>query len=380
MKPIIIIGTGLAGYTLAKELRKLDKDTPLVMFSADDGTFYSKPMLSNALAQGRTPDALASASAEKMATDLNATIHVQAPVDDIDTQHRLVHHAGCAQPYSQLVIASGARPIRLPLKGNAANQVMSINNLQDYRTFRDQLREGDDVAIIGPGLIGCEFANDLLEAGHRCQVIGPDAWPISTLLPEIVGERLREALAACGVEWHLRNGVTHIDRDGNGYRLQLQQGKPFHADLVLSAIGLRADTRLAEKAGLKIERGIAVDRLLRSNDPMIYALGDCAQVAGHYLPFVMPIMHAARALAKTLAGQPTEVHYPAMPVVVKTPACPIAVAPPPRDASGEWCIDSDADGIAARYLAADGRLLGFALCGAASKQRMALARVLPPML
>ncbi len=380
MKPIVIIGAGLAGYTLAKEYRKLEKETPLVMFTADDGAFYSKPMLSNALAQGRAPDALATASAEKMAADLNARILTHTPVDAIDTQRRVVHHAGGEQAYGQLVIASGAQPIRLPLKGDAADEVMSINNLQDYREFRARLRDGADLAIIGPGLIGCEFANDLLEAGHRCHVVGPDAWPISTLLPEVVGERLREALAARGVTWHLRDGVTHVDHDGDGYRLRLQQGEPFHADLVLSAVGLRADTRLAEKAGLKTERGIVVDRLLRASDPAVYALGDCAQVEGHYLPFVMPIMHAARALAKTLAGQPTEVHYPAMPVVIKTPACPIAVAPPPRDAAGEWHIESDEDGIAARYLDPNGQLLGFALCGAASKQRMALARELPPVL
>ena len=380
MKPIVIIGTGLAGYTLAKEFRKLDKETPLVMFTADDGAFYSKPMLSNALAQGRSPDALATASAEKMAADLNASIHTHTPVDAIDTQHHTVHHAGGEQAYGRLVIASGAQPIRLPLKGDAADEVMSVNNLQDYREFRARLHDGANLAIIGPGLIGCEFANDLLEAGHRCHVIGPDAWPISTLLPEVVGERLREALAARGVTWHLRDGVTQVDHDGEGYRLRLQQGQPFHADLVLSAVGLRADTHLAEKAGLKTERGIVVDRLLRASDPAVYALGDCAQVDGHYLPFVMPIMHAARALAKTLAGQPTEVGYPAMPVVIKTPACPIAVAPPPRDTAGEWQVESDADGIAARFLGPDGQLLGFALCGAASKQRMALAKELPAVL
>ena len=95
---------------------------------------------------------------------------------------------------------------------------------------------------------------------------------------------------------------------------------------MLSAIGLRADTRLAGAAGLACERGIVVDACLQTSAPGIYALGDCAQYASagqRTLPYVMPIMNAAKALAATLAGTPTPVVFPLMPVSVKTPALPI---------------------------------------------------------
>ncbi len=380
MKPITLIGTGLAGYTLAREFRKLDAERPLVLITADDGAFYSKPMLSNALAQGRDPDTLVSADAEKMAADLNATVLTHARVERIDRARRVVVHARGEQAYGTLVLATGARPIRPPLQGDAADEALTVNNLDDYRRFRRRLDDKRKIAIIGPGLIGCEFANDLLETGHACDLIGPDAWPVSTLLPQPLGERLQAALAERGARWHLQDSVIAIDHADPGYRLRLQQGAPIEAELVLSAIGLRPDTRLAEAAGLSVRRGIVTDRLLRTSDPDIHALGDCAEAAGLVLPFVMPIMHAARALAKTLAGEPTEVHYPAMPVVIKTPACPLAVAPPPRDAGGEWRYESDDQGIAARHVGKDGKLLGFALCGDRVKQRMALTRELPPLL
>ena len=94
----------------------------------------------------------------------------------------------------------------------------------------------------------------------------------------------------------------------------------------------------------------------------------------------MPIMHAARALAQTLAGNPTAVRYPAMPVVVKTPACPAVVAPPPANALGGWIVDGAGADLVCRFETAEGDLLGFALTGSAVAQKNALAARLPPIL
>ncbi|HEX6007220.1 MAG TPA: FAD-dependent oxidoreductase, partial [Burkholderiales bacterium] len=157
-------------------------------------------------------------------------------------------------------------------------------------------------------------------------------------------------------------------------------GETLQADLVLSAIGLKPKTDLAHAAGLSIRGGIIVDRTLATSDPSIHALGDCAEVDGRVLPFVMPIMHAARALAATLAGKPTPVAYPAMPVLVKTPACPTIVAPPPPGAAGEWVVEHSADGVKSLYRDRAGKLLGFALNGAATAERAKLARELPAVL
>ena len=98
------------------------------------------------------------------------------------------------------------------------------------------------------------------------------------------------------------------------------------------------------------------------------------------LPFVMPIMHAARALAATLAGKPTPVSYPAMPVLVKTPACPTIVAPPPAAAAGNWTVTADYESVKSLFLDANGKLLGFALNGKATAERGALTQQLPPVL
>lgn len=380
MKPIIIIGSGLAGYTVARELRKLDKDVPLTIVTADDGHFYSKPMLSNAFASGKTAEQLAMNSAEQMVTQLNCTISPNKRVSAIDiTQHTIVLD-GEALQYSKLVLALGADPIRAELKGYAADQVLSVNDLQDYARFRQALTGANNVAIIGTGLIGCEFANDLVTGGYQVDVIDPGTLPMRRLLPQAVSEAMRDGLSKIGVNWHFGKGAVAVNRAGQGYAIELSDSSTLHADVVLSAIGLRPRTSLAQTAGIKVNRGIVTDRMLKTSAEDVYALGDCAEVEGLVLPFVMPIMHAARALAKTLSGQATQVVYPAMPVVIKTPACPTVVSPPAANTPCEWQITRTEEGVKALCQDAAGKLAGFALSGKATAEKMALAAQLPPLL
>ncbi len=380
MNPIIIVGSGLSGYTLAREFRKLDKDTPLRIITADDGRFYSKPMLSNALSSGRTPDQLATADAAQMAAQLNTVIQTYSRVNAIDTARHIISVDGQELEYAKLVLALGADVIKPPLKGDAADAVISVNDLGDYTHFRAVIAGAKHVAIIGAGLIGCEFANDLRSAGIAVDVISTGSAPLNRLLPEAAGHALQEGLAHIGVNWHIDRSVTAVDRAAQGYRLTLSDGSIIEADAVLSCVGLRPRTMLAGAAGIHTAHGIAVDRFLATSAPDVYAMGDCAEVEGLVLFYVMPLMNAARALAKTLAGEPTPVVYPPMPVVVKTPAHPVAVSPPPPGVMGEWKIEVLGSGVRALFFDAGNKLRGFALTGTAVSEKNALAKELPALL
>jgi rubredoxin-NAD+ reductase len=129
-----------------------------------------------------------------------------------------------------------------------------------------------------------------------------------------------------------------------------------------------------------IGRGIQVDRYLRTSHANIHALGDCAEVDGLNLLYVMPLMSCARALAQTLAGTPTQVKYGPMPITVKTPACPLVVSPPPRGANGTWSVEGQGLDITALCHDPQGELLGYALTGAAVMQKLALNKALPALL
>jgi rubredoxin-NAD+ reductase len=301
-------------------------------------------------------------------------------VTAIDTSEGVVYARDEPVEYGALVLAVGAVPIVPPMEGDAVAEVLQVNNLLDYARFRAAVEGRHDAAVIGPGLIGCEFANDLAAAGFGVTVIGPDHWPLSTLLPEAGGRALRAALTRLGVNWRLETVVERVDHDNARLRLELSTGDSLEADAVLSAVGLRPNVRLARKAGLDCNRGIVVDRHFRTNAENVYAIGDCVEVDGLVLPFVMPITHASRALAKTLAGEPTPVTYPAMPVVVKTPAHPVVVSPPRRDAQGAWDVDVREDGVKALFRDGQGKLLGYALTGSAKSEWQKLAKELPAVL
>lgn len=390
--PLVIIGAGLAGWTTAREFRKLDSSTPVLLITADSGDFYAKPSLSNAFAQKRAPAALVSTPAAKMAASLNLTLLANTAVQGIDTAPRLVRAGAQTLAYRDLVLATGAQAMRLPLEGTAANTVLSVNSLDDFALLHARLAANSTapakrVVIMGAGLIGCEFANDLAQAGHGVTVVDPSPRPLAALLPAAASEQLRQALARLGVSWRLGTtvqAVNHALEPGpTALALRLADGQTLHADVVLSAIGLRAQTALAQAAGLACERAIVVDEQLRTSAAHVYALGDSAQYAqgqwaqgavsgGRPLPFVMPIMNAARALAATLAGTPTALAFPLMPVAVKTPALPLVVAAPAPGSTGDWHA---AEPGLWQFRNAQRQQLGFVLAGAQTAQRMAQARL-----
>ncbi|MCQ4230279.1 FAD-dependent oxidoreductase [Pseudomonas stutzeri] len=378
--PVVIIGTGLAGYNLAREFRKLDPQTPLLLITADDGRSYSKPLLSTGFAANKDADSLGMATAGAMAEQLNAEIRTHTRVTRLDPTHRRVWIGNEPVPYRDLVLAWGAQTIRVPVEGDAADAVYPINDLHDYGRFRAAAAGKRRVLILGAGLIGCEFANDLLQGGHEVDVVAPSEQVMPGLLPLQAAEAVKRGLEGIGARFHLGATLERLQRSTDGLQATLSDGSQRACDLVVSAVGLRPRTELAAEAGLEVKRGIVVDRLLKTSAEHVYALGDCAEVEGLSLLYVMPLMAGARALAKTLFGNPTFVNYGPMPVTVKTPACPVVVSMPAVGSAGSWSVEARGNDVKALYLGACGELLGYALTGAAVQERLALNKQLPPVL
>lgn len=383
MQALVIVGTGLAGYNLAKEFRKLNAERPLILISRDDGRNYSKPMLSTGFTKNKAADELAMNSLEQMREQLKADIRTGVSVNAIDRVAKTIQVEGEIIEYGDLVLALGADVFRPALGGDGIERVYAVNDLQDYARFREVVAGKKKVVIIGGGLIGCEFANDLSNGGFQVEVVEPVGRVLPALLPERASEAVANGLSSLGVKFHFGHSVKGVWEDGEGVAVELSNGERISGDLVLSAIGLRPRTQLALNAGLKVERGIAVDRFLRSSDANIYALGDAAEVDGKVLLYVLPLMAAARALAKTLAGEPTQVQYPAMPVQIKTPVCPVVVAPVIPGTPGNWEIEAEGNDVKAVFKSPEGQVLGFALTGAPAGSgavKMELTKQLPPIL
>lgn len=432
-QPVIIIGSGMAGYTLARELRKLTTSLPIVMVCQDSGDSYAKPTLSNAYAQNKLADSIANASAAKMAETLNLTLLNFHQVTDINADEQfivvrsLVNEASqTTLAYRDLVLATGAHSRLLPNLAVNNQTIFAVNHLDEYKSFQQRLNTLKSqksvpvkVAIIGAGLIGCEFANDLIgqntgnqTADITVAVFDKAAHPLSQQLPSQAGVMLQDALTQSGVTFYLGTDITsittnvntNIDTSDNATVTisfdKDKQSQTFEADIVLIAIGLVANTDLAASANIAIassqhinptithlprtvQQGIKVDAYLATSAKHIYAIGDCANVMGSYMPYVMPLMNQAKALAKTLADPnmaPTKVAYPAMPVAIKTPSLPLVVLPVSGQYSDDqlyWQTTPTTDGMVMTAHPKDdtNSILGFVLAGKeAAKQRLTLTK------
>ncbi|MHC8374582.1 NAD(P)/FAD-dependent oxidoreductase [Pseudomonas sp. MDT1-16] len=378
--PVVIVGTGLAGYNLAREFRKLDGETPLLLITADDGRSYSKPMLSTGFGKNKDADGLSMAEPGAMAEQLKAEVRTHTRISGIDPGHKRLWIGEESVIYRDLILAWGAETVRVPIEGDATDAVFPINDLEDYARFRAAAAGKRRVLLLGAGLIGCEFANDLILGGYEVQLVAPCEQVMPTLLHPAAAAAVQAGLESLGARFHLGPVLNRLQRVAGGLEAHLSDGQVIPCDVVVSAIGLRPRIDLAAAAGVQVNRGVVVDRHLKTSHANIYALGDCAEVDGLNLLYVMPLMSCARALAQTLAGNPTAVSYGPMPITVKTPVCPLVVSPPPRGFEGVWTVEGQGADIKVLCRDASGKLLGYALTGAAVMEKLALNKELPALL
>ena len=360
VEPVVIIGSGHAGYQLASALRDKSPTLSITLFTADDGAVYSKPALSNAFAMGKNSDDLIRETALSWERRLNIRVYPHTRINRIDATHKRLYTTIGEYTYGRLVLATGAKPIIIPVAGEQA-ALHSVNDLADYKEFRSKLTDKKHITILGDGLIGCEFANDLAAHGIDVTVVGLGEWPMSRLIPKALGLALQAALSGIGVDWQLQNSIQSIQTVGDCYQLTLQDGQQLTTDLVLSAVGLKPNIELAQSAGLITGRGIHTNLSHQTSDPAIYALGDCAEVEGQWAPYINPINQALPALVDSLLGKPTQAALKPTPVIVKTPVLPLSILP--AVGQGEWVVETHEQELAAGFYDAAGELKGFALLG-----------------
>ncbi|MGY5796949.1 NAD(P)/FAD-dependent oxidoreductase [Rheinheimera faecalis] len=376
----LIIGAGHAGYSLAKELRKLDPDRSICLVSSDSADYYSKPLLSNGFSKQKSAADFIQKTAGQMADELNIEIWPHCHAEQIDAEQHQLHTDKGVIKYRQLVLATGASPVKLPLPAATSGLVWSVNDLTDYQNFLQQSLGKQKITVLGAGLVGIEYANDLAAAGFQVSVIALEQQPLAQLLPAQLGEVLQQQLKAIGVEFYWGSAIADAEFTDRQLKLTLADGRSLNTELILSAVGLKPNLQLAIQAGIECGKGIKVNQTLATSAADIYALGDCAEVCSHNLMYIQPISLSAKALALTLTGQSTAVQFPVMPVIVKSQALPVVSWPAPLQQQGEWTFEGQGLDWMAKFQNHSGLLLGFALTGKMVAQRLRLAKEMPALI
>ncbi len=368
---VVIIGAGVAGWSAAEAIRRRDPQRPVLLISACKGLVYPKPAISLAISQGRSADDLVDSDAFSRGAELGIDVQPDTRVLKVDTARKRITTTKGGIEYDKLILALGAHQRELPIEGDAADTVLRINDLLSFKQLQQRLSEGvKRVTILGAGLIGSEFADDLNRAGYAVDVVDPGQRPLAGLLPEAMASELQQRLSGNGVSWHFGSTLQRLERDSERLRAELADGTQLETDLVISAAGLVANTALAEKSGLKVDAGIAVDSDMHTSVADIYALGDCASVDGRLFAYIEPIRRQAEAIAADLMGE-HERFMPIPPMVkVKTSSMPMSICRPAGTVvDGAWRMVSNEEETGCHFeMLDDDHVVGFALSDALASE------------
>lgn len=334
---IVIVGAGIAGWSVAEELRRLDSQTPITLVSACQGDLYHKPELSIALSRGLDRAGLVRETGFEAAQRLGIQLLPETFAIGLSPALHQLRTTRGTLPYTKLVLAQGAKPA-LPPELPAA-LCWRVNDLSGWSGLQQALAQGPSrVAIVGAGMIGCELAEDFARAGHHVTLIDRNATPLAGLLPPPAAARLTAGLAELGVSYRGDETIAEVSARPDGVRsLVLGSGLALEFDQIVAATGLITDNHLARQAGLRFERGLAVEPdSLRTSDADIHALGDCISLDGSPCRFIEPIKHQARAIASALLGRNSAAYTHSAPVIrLKTRSVPIVLHGLPAP-DGHW--------------------------------------------
>ncbi len=271
---IVIVGAGAAGNAAAEMLRRSGYDGPVTMIGAEPDVPYDRPNLSKDYLAGTAEEGWIPLRAREFYHEHEITLlsGVRATAIDPATRRVTFDHSP-ARDFDRLLIATGADPVRLGVPGAERPHVYYLRSLADSRAIIAAAAQARRAVVIGASFIGLEVAASLRKRGLDVHIVGLEARPLERVLGPELGDMIRALHESHGVIFHLGETATVIGDD----TVTLRGGSVLAADLVVVGIGVRPNVGLAERAGLTIDRGIAVNEYLETSAPGIFAAGDIAR-------------------------------------------------------------------------------------------------------
>jgi apoptosis-inducing factor 3 len=271
---IAIIGGGAAGLAAAEMLRRQGYQGGLVMLSSDAAPPVDRPNLSKDYLAGAAPEEWLPLRQDSFYADNGVELRLNTNVAGVDPRSREIALSdGQTVPYDALLLATGAEPIRPPLPGFNEPHVYTLRSLADCRAIVERAKTARRAVVLGASFIGLEVAASLRARGLEVHVAAPEKRPMERVLGPQLGDFVRALHEEHGVVFHLEAPASAIE----GRSVKLKTGEALDADLIVAGVGVRPRLALAEKMGLTIDRGVAVNAYLETSAPGVFAAGDIAR-------------------------------------------------------------------------------------------------------
>jgi len=297
----IIVGAGAAGNACAEELRRQGYEGPISLFGSEGTPPVDRPNLSKDYLAGSAPEEWIPLRGREFYSERRIELFEQVEVTALDVERREARlSTGRSLGYGALLLATGAEPIRLAIPG--AERALTLRTLADSRAIVARAAPDRRAVVIGASFIGLEVAASLRQRKMEVTVVAPEARPLERVLGPELGDFVRTLHEEHGVKFRLGRKPARIDADG----AVLDDGTSLPADLVVMGVGVRPRLRLAEQAGLRVDKGVLVDASLRTSAGSVWAAGDIARFPDprsgrpirveHWVVAERQGQHAARAM------------------------------------------------------------------------------------
>ena len=366
VQKLVVVGAGMAS---GRALEHLFEEAPgayqVTLFGAEPRGNYNRLMLSPVLAGEKTYEQIITHDADWYARN-GVTTRFGEHVTAIDRHRKVVISRSGETPYDKLIIATGSAPFVPPIVGKDLPGVISFRDLDDVNTMISAAaRPNAHAVVIGGGLLGLEAAAALRLRGMEVVVLHAVGHLMNRQLDPSAGQLLQKALEARGIVVHCNAQTSAIVGEGKVEAVMLDDNTTYPADIVVMAVGIRPETRIATDAGIYVERGIVVDDQMRTSDPHILALGECVEHETICYGLVAPLYDMAKVAALTLAGKPAAFHPVETATQLKVTG--IAVYSAGDFAVGEdreeIVLQDDQGGVYKRLILKDDRIVGAVLYG-----------------
>ncbi len=298
----LIVGGGMTADAAARGIREADSSGTIGMLTAEPHPPYNRPPLSKGLWKGDAEDTI-----WRKTETTGAALQLGRRAVGIDPSgHTVTDDRGAAHTYRKLLLATGGAPRRLPLK---SEQVIYFRTYEDYRRLRSLAAAPVRFAVIGGGFIGSEVAAALRMQGRDVVMLVPEDGLGARVFPADLSRFLVDYYRGKGVEMWMGEGMADLGASAGKCVVRTTLRREFAADVVVAGLGIQPSVELAEQAGIRVENGIAVDELLQTSRPDVYAAGDVASFTNPALGTRIRVEHEdnantmGRAAGLAMAGK-----------------------------------------------------------------------------